>query len=354
MEARLLPFVSVILPIRNESLFIERSLGAVLAQDYPWDRMEVLIADGMSEDGTRDIIAQLSAASPAIPLKIIDNLQGIVSTGLNAALIHARGDVVVRVDGHSIIPADYVSSCVTVLQESGADCVGGRMLAVGNGTFARAVSVATRSRFGIGTARFHYSDRQQWSDTGYMGAWPRAVFDWIGRFDEQLVRNQDDELTYRLLGQGGRVLLSPRIRSKYFNRSTVRSLWRQYYQYGYWKVRVMQKHPRQMRPRQFAPPLFVGTLLVLAAGFSLGVVGLAPLAAVAGTYVATSIGASVVAASHGNLASMPLLPLAFAILHMSYGLGFLHGLVKFRRSWTSAAQTVPPLPSESPGNRSAR
>jgi succinoglycan biosynthesis protein ExoA len=333
-----LPFVTLIMPIRNEAAFITRSLGAVLAQDYPHDRMEVLVADGMSTDNTRDVIARLAATHPGIRVTVLDNPGQIVPTGMNAALARARGDVIVRVDGHTIIAHDYVHECLAALRRSGASNVGGRMEAVSEGWCGHATALATSSPFGVGGARFHYSDREEWVDTVYMGAWPRDVFHRVGFFDEELVRNQDDEFNYRLLSQGGKIFLSPRIKSLYYNRSTTRALWRQYLQYGYWKVRVMQKHPRQMRPRQFVPPLFVAALLssLLTAPFS--ALGKWSFFLVAGSYLIANLGASVLTAGKRNWRLLPVLPIIFAILHVAYGLGFLLGLVKFRNRWGERAR----------------
>jgi hypothetical protein len=250
------------------------------------------------------------------------------------------------VDGHTIVAPDYVRQCVAALQCSGADNVGGRMVAVSHGLFGEAVALATSVRFGVGGARFHYSEREEWVDTVYMGAWPRRVFEKIGLFDEEQVRNQDDEFNYRLLENGGKILLSPKIKSRYYSRSTVRSLWRQYYQYGYWKVRVMQKHRSKMRPRQFAPPLFVASLLLS--------LGLAPFSAfdewslllVAGSYIAANLSASAVTARRAGWRLFPLLAIAFAILHLAYGLGFLKGLVAFRSRWGDRGHWKTLLPRE--------
>jgi hypothetical protein len=234
------------------------------------------------------------------------------------------------VDGHTEIASDYVRWCVYELDHTEADNVGGRMAPVGDGAFGRAVALATSSPFGVGGGRFHYSDRREWVDTVYMGAWPREVFERVGGFDEQFVRNQDDEFNYRLLSSGGKILLSPRIRSRYHNRSTPGSLWRQYRQYGYWKVRVMQKHPSQMRARQFVPPTFAAVLvgsvvLALFAGL-----GRLLLAGVAGTYLTANLVASLWTARR-DWRTLPLLPLAFSILHLAYGFGFLWGLWKWRK-----------------------
>jgi glycosyltransferase involved in cell wall biosynthesis len=328
------PFVSVILPIRNEEGFIARSLGAVLSQDYDPRRMEVLVADGMSTDGTRAAVEACAAAVPEIPVAIVDNPPGIVPTGMNSALARARGDVIVRVDGHTVVDPDYVRQCVEALRRSGAQNAGGRMTAAGEGRVARAVAAATSSPFGVGGARFHYSDREEWVDTVYMGAWPREVLEQLGGFDPEMVRDQDDELNYRLRERGGRILLSPRIRSRYHNRCSLRSLARQYRQYGFWKVRVLQKHPRQMQPRQFAPP-------ALALGLAAGLAA-APFSGrartgllfLAGAYLAADIGASVAAARRSSWRLLPHLCAVFPVLHLSYGFGFLAGLARFWKRWS--------------------
>ncbi len=320
------------MPVRNEASFLSRSLGSVLAQDYPHSRLEVLIADGKSTDGTRSEIERLAADSH-IPVTVFDNPGQIVPTGLNGALGRACGDVIVRVDGHTVLAPDYVRQRVSVLARSGADNVGGLMNAVSETPFGQAVALATSSPFGVGGARFHYSDREESVDTVYMGCWPRAVFERIGLFDEEMVRNQDDELNYRLRAAGGRILLSPKIRSRYYNRTTLRSLWRQYFQYGFWKVRVMQKHPRQMRPRQFVPPAFVAYLPGATLVAVLTALRWLPLALGAGAYLGANIAVSVWTARRRNWRALPLLMVAFATLHLSYGLGFLIGLARFAGRW---------------------
>ncbi len=334
------PLITLILPIRNEAAHIERTLAALLAQDYPAQRMEILVVDGMSDDATREIVSQFTMHNSSFTIHLLDNPRRIVATALNIGLAHARGDVIVRVDGHTEIAPDYVRRCVDLLQRTGADNVGGRMQPVGQGAFGASVAVATSSPFGVGDGRFHYSADEEWVDTVYLGAWPREVFQRIGGFDEELVRNQDDEFNYRLRKAGGRILLSPLIRSHYVNRSTPASLWRQYYQYGYWKVRVLQKHPRQMQWRQFVPPLFVAGLL---AGPPLGL--LHPLfwtlwLSVVALYALVNLCASLWVASRQGWRHLLHLPLVFAILHSSYGLGFLIGLFAFARRW-SAPQPKP-------------
>lgn len=332
------PFVSVVMPVRNEAEFIGSSLGAVLAQDYPHDRMKVFIADGMSTDGTRQVIEGLTLQYPDIALTVFDNVGQIVATGLNRALEQAKGEVIIRVDGHTIIATNYIQECVAALKRSEADNVGGRMDAVSETRFGQAVALATSSPFGIGGGRFHYADREQFVDTVYLGAWPREVFERIGLFDEEMIRNQDDELNYRLRSHGGRILLSPRIRSKYYNRTSPRALWRQYFQYGCWKVRVMQKHPFQMRLRQFVPALFVIALMISLILMPLAFGGLSLFGLVLGSYTAANLIASVLVHKGQSWRVLPLLPITFALLHLAYGSGFLVGLARFWNYWDKSAR----------------
>ncbi len=327
------PFVSIIMPIRNEAGFIERSLGAVLAQNYPANCMEVLVADGMSTDTTREIIERLRLQHTSISIQVLDNPALIVPAGINRALQVARGDVIVRVDGHTEIAPDYVQQCVAALNSSGADNVGGKMTAVGKTPFGRTVALATSTPFGVGGARFHYSNQQEWVDTVYLGAWRRDVFERIGLFDEEFVRNQDDEFNYRLREHGGRILLSPHIKSIYTGRNSPSALWRQYFQYGFWKVRVLQKHPRQMQPRQFAPPLLVAVLLVSALLALFFRLGRWLLVLAVGIYAIANLAISLWLAANRGWPHMMRLPLVFVILHLGYGSGFLAGLIRFADRW---------------------
>lgn len=326
------PFVTVIMPIRNEAAYIARSLGAVLAQDYPPDRLEILVVDGMSEDGTRDLVADLQIRNPQFVIRLLDNPARIVPTALNIGLRHARGEVIVRVDGHCEIAPDYVRRCVEGLQETGADCVGGVCITVGETSTARAIALAQSSWFGVGGVAFRTGrSTPGYVDTVPFGAYRREVFHRIGGFDEELVRNQDDEFNFRLTQAGGKIWLDPSIRSVYYSRASLRGLWRQYFQYGLYKVRVMQKRKGIPSWRLLVPPAFV-----------LGLLGSALLAmaireplwalAVAAPYVMANLGASLWTARRDPLA-LPLLPLAFATLHLAYGLGFLWGLWRWRKGF---------------------
>ena len=330
------PFVSVVMPVRDEASFIARSLGAVLAQDYPPARFEVIVADGMSADGTREVVKAFQARDARV--RLVDNAGRIAPTGLNAALRVARGRVVVRVDGHCEVAPDYVRRCVECLERERVEGVGGPIETVGETATARAIAAAMSSNFGVGGAAFRtVKDRRMFVESVAFPAYTRDAIERAGLFDEELVRNQDDEYNYRLLGLGARLLLAPEIRSRYYSRGTLGSLRRQYFQYGFWKVRVMQKHPRQMRWRQFAPPLFVGALLALGASSPFLAAARLALGTVACSYLAANLCASVLTARKEGWRLLPLLPAAFATLHLAYGFGFLAGLVRFRKRWRDPA-----------------
>ena len=333
------PFVTVVLPIRNEAGYIERSLGALLAQDYPAERMEILVMDGMSDDGTRDIIRSMLAPGHAVPVRVLDNPGRIVPVAMNLALDQARGDVIVRVDGHTVVASDYVTACVDSLEANAADCVGGVMVARGRVPFGEAVALATSHPLGVGGARFHYASRVMETDSVYMGAWRREVFAWAGEFDEEMACNEDDEFSYRLCAKGGRIILDPSIRSVYYNRATVRTLWRQYFRYGLWKVRVAQKVPRQLRPRHVIPFGFVAALV----GGGLLSPLLTPVRwawlVLVGSYAATTLVTSLALARREGWRLWWRLPGVFFILHTAYGTGFGVGLVRFARSWGSPGES---------------
>ena len=277
------PFISVLMPVRNETAFIQRSLAAVLAQDYPRDRMEIVIADGLSTDGTREAIKAVQLRNPNVIL--IGNPGKIVSTGLNAALRVAKGEIIIRVDGHCEIATDYVSRCVSHLADPNVDCVGGPLETIGETYPARAIAAAMSSSFGVGGSAFRVGTREaKFVDTVAFPGFRRETIQRAGPFDEELVRNQDDEYSYRVRKLGGRILLAPDIQSRYYSRASFRKLWKQYFQYGYWKVRVLQKHSRQMSARQFVPPLFVIALLLLCVTAPFFVVSKWSLIATAGAY----------------------------------------------------------------------
>jgi len=319
-----------------------RCLKAITDQDYPSDLIEVLVADGMSDDGTFELLQQW--AEQSINRYVFQNPGKIVPTGLNILIPKARGDVVIRVDGHCVIAPDYVSNCVRHLQSDAVDGVGGPMRSIGEDLISQVTALAMSSKFGVGNSSFRTETGQtKLADTVPFPAYTREIIEKVGLYDEELIRNQDDEYNYRIREAGGKILLAEDVRSEYYSRGSLKKLWKQYFQYGFWKVRVLQKHPRQMSLRQFVPLAFVVALILtflLSLMFPWGWKALLALLAV---YLLANLSASVMTASGQGFKKLILLPLAFAIIHLSYGLGFLGGLFKFWNRWHDKKGRVPPL-----------
>lgn len=335
-----LPLVSVIIPVRNEATHIARTLRAILAQDYPSSRTEVIVVDGMSSDGTRDIVRSFQAKQPRI--RLVDNPGKIAPTGLNAALRLVSGSIIIRIDGHCEPAPDYISRCTHHLRKGNIDGVGGPIDTIGDSFVAKVIAAAMSSPFGVGGSAFRtVKNRAMEVETIAFPAYTRRAIQKTGLYDEQLVRNQDDEYNYRLIKLGGTLLLSPDIRSRYFSRASLRSLWRQYFQYGFWKVRVMQKHPRQMRLRQFVPPTLVMTLIVLAVASAWPGPGRIAILAVIAAYLAALLLGSFCTSRHTGWSYLPIFPFVFATIHLSYGLGFIAGLLRFWNTWGDRQGKVP-------------
>lgn len=330
-----MPKLSIIVPCRNEARHIRQLLESLLAQEMQGISWEVIVADGVSDDGTAEVIQEYSLRDRRI--RRIPNQRRIVSTGLNEAIRHAEGDIIVRMDVHTEYATDYVRQCVEVLEETGADNVGGAWRARGNGIVGEAIAAAFRSRFSAGGAASHREDYEGPVDTVYLGCWRKSTLEELGLFDEDLVRNQDDELNLRLSRKGGLIWQSGRILSHYTPRNSLANLFRQYMQYGFWKVQVIRKHRLPASWRHLVPGVFVLTLLGLpvAAGLC-GLMGLRRAAlgtvfswsAVVMAYLVANILASVRAAARSSWRLLLMLPIVFVTYHSAYGFGFLFGLVR--------------------------
>jgi succinoglycan biosynthesis protein ExoA len=321
------PAVSIVIPCRNERDHIEAALQSIFAQEPPPGGFEVIVADGVSDDGTRSILSKLSKENPR--LRIVDNPSRIVSTGLNAAIREAKAPVIIRMDSHTTYDPFYIRNCLEVLQATGADNVGGPWIATGRGMVGNAIAAASQSPFASGNSRGHNPNYEGIVDTVYLGCWPRHVFDRVGFFDEELVRNQDDEFNLRLTRAGGKIWQSPRIKSWYMPRNSLIALFRQYVQYGYWKVRVIQKHKLPASVRHLIPSLFVLSLAVLTVAASWSHFAAWASIALVSVYLVFSLVVSSITAARAGWALLPLLPLVFACYHFAYGFGFLRGVWDF-------------------------
>ncbi len=338
------PRVSIVMPCRNEAAYIGPCLDSVLAMDYPLDRVEVLVADGRSDDGTREIVERTAARHPCV--RLLDNPARITPVALNTAIRVATGDVIIRMDAHGVYPRDYVPRLVSALEETGADNVGGVVITLpaDDTPTARAIALAFSHPLGVGNAYFRIGVAgPRWVDTVPFGCFRRELFERVGMFDEELVRNQDDEFNLRVIGRGGRILLLPDVVSRYYARRSLGAVARMFYQYGYFKPLVARKAERIMT-RQLVPPLFV---LSLTATAVLGIwVPAAPaaFAVIAGTYAALLLtGAALAVRKHGFRCAAALAAV-FAVMHVCYGVGYLRGIVDHWSPLRRRARRTTPMP----------
>jgi glycosyltransferase involved in cell wall biosynthesis len=323
------PFVSIVLPCRNEAACIAECLDSIQASTYPRDRIEVLIADGASDDGTRDIVARYAAADSRI--RLLDNPRRTAPAGLNVAIREARGEVIVRMDGHAVYPRDYLSRLVAAQEETGAENVGTVIATVpaDDSAWSRAIALGLSHPLGVGNSQFRIgATERKWVDHVPFGCWRRSLLDKLGPFDEDLTRAQDVEMNARILAMGGRILLLPDVSARYYARRTLRQVGRMLYQYGYFKPLVARKIGRVLTLRQLAPPAFV-LLLVASLLWSLtpggsGLPALALLGAYAALLLWGALGAALRHGSGGGVALFIVLP----VMHIGYGIGYLRGLVE--------------------------
>ena len=321
------PGVSVIMPALNEEHHLADSVTAILASEYAGP-IEVVLALGPSQDATDKVAHELAATHPAITL--VDNPSGRTSAGLNAAIDAARHDIIIRVDGHALIPADYVATAVRTLEDTGADNVGGIMGAEGDSDFERAVAAAMTSWFGVGGAAFHIGGHAGPALTVYLGCFQRSALERVGGFDESMVRAQDWELNHRIRATGGEVWFTPELHVTYRPRSSVKALARQYFQYGRWRREVTRRHPETISVRYLAAP---ATVAGVAIGAVIGVIGsttqhhrLAALGwAVPVGYALGNLAASAWIGRGESPAVRARIPAALATMHLAWGAGFLRG-----------------------------
>ena len=318
--------VSVVIPCRNEEKYIGKCIQSIIQQSYGIENIEVFVCDGCSDDSTQDIIKQFSAEYTQV--KLIINEKRVAPTAMNLGIKAAQGAIIVIFGAHAYMDTDYIKICVEKLKDTSIVCVGGRIINISENSMAEAISISMGSPFGVGNALFRFSDKEQHVDTVAFGAYKRSVFDEIGYFDEELVRNQDDELNYRIAESGNKILLAPNIISHYYIRGSFGKLWRQYFQYGFWKVRVIQKHKKPAAVRHLIPLMFVVSLI-------LGTI-LSPFSQIVRYLFLTEglvylLGAITFAlkGSKEKIKFVPSIIISFLILHLSYGIGFLQGLIVF-------------------------
>lgn len=325
MSAPGMPLVSVVIPVLDEQDCIVECIRSVQAQDYPADRLEILVADGGSADKTRAVVASLQGEDRRIHL--IDNPGRTQAAGLNLAIRQSRGDVIARLDGHATLPATHLSRCVALLEQTGVDSVGGAMDAIGRTTVGSAIARAWRSPFAAGGATYRYSTRQQVVDTVWLGCFRRSALERVGPYDERFPPHEDYELNCRIRASGGRILFSPDIPVRYIARPSWRALARQYFRYGRSKVRVARQTPAVIRPHHLAAPTLVAAIAVAPVLVINGRVR-KQLLVVAAAYALASTAAAASVARGASPGVAIRIPLVFPIMHVTWGAGFWIGVME--------------------------
>jgi len=325
--------VSIIVPCYNEEARIGSLLDAIAVQTYPVEQLEVVLADGMSTDRTREVVVAFSRSHPDLPLRLIPNLKRSIPSAVNAAVAAARGGIIVRLDGHSRPYPDYLARCVAALEAGTGENVGGvwEIRPGARGWVAASIAVAAAHPLGVGDALYRHATSPAYVDTVPFGAFRRDLFERVGGFDESLLTNEDYEFNARIRRGGGRIWLDPKIRSVYYARESVPALVRQYWRYGFWKYRMLRRYPTTLRWRQALPPLLVLSLLLGLLFAWLPVVGLLLTITLTG-YVMLLLVTGILAALKRSRAFLVVgLPLAIASMHLAWGGGFLWSMIAGNR-----------------------
>jgi glycosyltransferase involved in cell wall biosynthesis len=320
-----MPAISVIVPMRNEARTISSCLDSLLTQTIPCSEYEIIVVDGMSDDGSAGIVRRLQDKSPN--LRVFKNPSRTMSAGMNIGLRHAGSSIVMVAGAHASYPSGYLETCLRYLDRTGADVVGGPLLTTAKGGFAsRIIAAILSSRFGVGNAAFRTGMKEGWVDTVPYGAYRKEIFDRCGIYDEDLVRAQDSELHARIRHNGGRIYQTPELVTYYYPVSTFQALWRKAFQDGSWQMLAAAKNPQSIALRRFAPVFMVlliaglGLMTILFPATWAAIAVFALLYFFAGVYFAP--------AQSGGTGPLPriLLPLFSFPFHVCYGMGTLAGL----------------------------
>ena len=324
------PSVSIIVPCYNEQATIRLLLDAILAQNYPHSRMDVVIADGLSQDNTLTVIAEFRKEHPSLSVIVVNNYRRTIPSSLNLAIDSAKGEIIVRLDAHSMPIPEYVGRCVQTLEKGKGNCVGGvwKIRPGGEGWIARSIAAAAAHPLGVGDAMYRLTAKSGAVDTVPFGAFRRNLIEKIGGFDETLLTNEDYEFNARVRRNGGVIWLNPLIRSTYIARSSYSELAKQYWRYGYWKFRMLSRYPKTIRWRQALPPLFVLSLLGLSL-FSIFITEIRFLIffEIVFYLLVLATAGVILAIQQRKLLIAPGLVFAILTMHFTWGSGFLWSLV---------------------------
>lgn len=323
------PTVVVIVPCRDEQAFIGACLESLMKQTYPASLIEIVVADGNSTDGTLTIVEQYLARDNRI--RVVHNTKRSAASGLNRAISSTTAQVVIRVDAHSVVEDDFVEQSVKLLKDHPeAWCVGGPIVHVGQGAMGRAVAIAMAHPFGVGNAKHRFADYAGYAESAASPVFWRTTLDRLGMFDEQFVRNEDDDLNLRISEYGGVTYVSPAVRYKYWVREQLGTLFRQYQQYGYWKLAVVRKHGRPVSLRMFAPLLLVLATVASIASWVMELPASASVLGIPLVIYGIAMGGAVLSTARGQtFGGLVRLAGAFGAMHLGYGVGFGYALIRW-------------------------
>lgn len=318
-------FISVIVPVYNEEKYLDKCMASMLSQDYPRENMEWFFVDGASTDNTWEILESYRQSYPEL-IKLLKNPDKTVPYALNMAIRQSKGDYIIRLDAHSEYASDYFSNCVSVLDETGADNVGGVMQTKARTRMGEVIAKMLSSKFGVGDSQFRTNGKDGYVDTVPFGAFRRDVFDRIGLFDERLTRNQDSELNFRIIRNGGKIYLSNKIKLAYYCRDTVTGIMKMAMLNGKWNIITSKLCPGSMRLRHFVPCFFVLSLILMPILCVLWKPFCFMFTAELALYLLLDVMFSAKAAS-GAFEFLNLLYL-FPLFHICYGWGSIIGIFK--------------------------
>ena len=324
------PFVSVIIPVFNEYEYLEKTISSIINQDYQSNLYEIIIVDGLSDDGTRDIIRKFIEIDSRI--KLIDNPRRIVPIALNKAISIAKGEIIIRIDGHCEVAINFISENIKILNEYPDIVSAGGPIAHSSKTdIGRSIALAMSHPLGVGNAFHRYNEYEGYVEGAQFPSFRSEIFKDIGLFDEDFIRNQDDEFNYRIRLAGKHIYVSPKIRFKYYVRENFESLFKQYLQYGFWRIPFLIKHRKPSGFRQLVPSLFFSLCTIcFIVGFltkSLPVMVILP-----SIYIVTLLSIAIKYIFSENFSTAISFPLAIFIMHFGYAAGFFYGIIKLN-SW---------------------
>lgn len=330
MNIKNLPLISIIIPCRNEERFIGKCLDSIIANDYPKDKLEVLVVDGMSEDTTREILQRYEKKYPFI--RILDNHKKITPVGMNIGIKSANGKIIMKMDAHTTYKNDYISKCVKYLNEYDADNVGGVLITVpeNNTLVGKAITITLSHPFGSGNSYFRIGSKEpRWVDTVSFGCYKKEVFDKIGLYNEELVRSQDIEFNIRLKKAGGKILLHPDIIGYYYAKSNLKSFYKHNFDDGVWAIYPLKYSSMLFGLRYLIPFIFVSSLIGSVVLFLFLPIFLWLFIFILGSYLLTNIYfSSKIALTERCFRYLFIMPIVFATRHIGYGLGSVYGLLK--------------------------